>query len=75
MEWPHPAEATEPKNKSDVTNYTIEIYTDNSKNQKGVGSGIAIFIKGNLTFQLQYKLADKCSNNQAEQLAIAKALE
>jgi len=25
--------------------------------------------------QLQYKLAERCSNNQAEQLAIAKALE
>ena len=28
-----------------------------------------------LTFQLKYKLADRCSNNQAEQLAIAKSLE
>jgi len=26
-------------------------------------------------FQLRYKLAERCSNNQAEQLAIAKALE
>ena len=72
---PHPAEAIKPKNKRDNMNYTIEIYTDGSKNEKGVGSGIAIFIDGNLTFQLRYKLADKCSNNQAEQLAIVKALE
>ena len=47
---------------------------DCSKSEKGVGSGIAIFIDGSLTFQLWYKLAQKCSNNQAEQLAIAKAL-
>jgi hypothetical protein len=60
-EWPHPAEAIEPKNKRDDTNYVTEIYTDDSKNEKGVGSGIAIFIDGNLTFQLRYKLADKCS--------------
>jgi len=56
-------------------NYKIEMYTNGSKNDKGVGSGIAIFIDGNLTFQLRFMLADKCSNNQAEQLAIAKALE
>ena len=55
-------------------NYKIEIYMDCSKSEKGVGSGIAIFIDGSLTFQLWYKLAQKCSNNQAEQLAIAKAL-
>ena len=56
-------------------NYKIEIYADGRKNDKGVGSGFAIFIDGNLTFQLRFKLADKCSNNQAEQLAIAKVLE
>jgi len=28
-----------------------------------------------LTFQLKYELAERCSNNQTEQLAIAKALE
>ena len=43
--------------------------------EKGVGAGIAIFIDGNLTFQLRYNLAEKCSNNQAEHLAMAKALE
>jgi len=53
----------------------IEIYRDCSKNQKEVGSGISIFIGGNLTFQLRFRLVNKCSNNQAEQLAIAKALE
>jgi len=55
-------------------NYMIEVYTGGSKSEKGVGSGIAIFIDGSLTFQLWYKFVEKCSNNQAEQLAIAKAL-
>jgi len=73
--WPHPAEAIELKDKCDNVKYMIEIYTDGSKTEKGVGSGIAIFTDGGLTFQLRYKLAEKCSNNQAEQLAIAKALE
>jgi ribonuclease HI len=73
--WPPPAEVVELKDKHDDTNYTIEIYTDCSKNEKGVGSGPAILIDGILTFQLRYRLAEKCSNNRAEQLAIAKALE
>jgi ribonuclease HI len=72
--WPHPVEAIELKDKCDDMNYMIEIYMDGIKTEKGVGSGIAIFTDGGLTFQLPYKLAEKCSNNQAEQLAIAKAL-
>jgi ribonuclease HI len=55
--------------------YMIEVYMDGSKSENGVGSGIAIFIDKHLTFQLKYKLLERCSNNQAEQLAIAKALE
>jgi len=45
------------------------------KNEKGVGSGVAIFADGSLTHQLRYKLAEKCSNNQAEQHAIVKSLK
>jgi len=41
----------------------------------GVGSGIAIFVNEHLTLHLTYKLAEQCSNNQAEQFAIVKALE
>jgi hypothetical protein len=73
--WPHPAEAIEVKDKCDGMNYIIEIYTDGSKSENGVGSGFTIFIDGCLTFRLWYRLAQKCFNNQAEQLAIAKALE
>jgi ribonuclease HI len=54
--------------------YMIEVYTDGSKSENGVGYGIAIFIDKRLTFQLKYKLAERCSTNQAEQLAVAKAL-
>jgi ribonuclease HI len=53
----------------------IEAYTDGSKSENGVGSGIAVFIDKHLTFQLKYKLAERCSNNQAELFAVAKALE
>ena len=48
---------------------------DGSKSLGGVGSGIAIFENNQLSHQLTYRLADECSNNQKEQLAIVKALE
>ena len=51
----------------------IEVYTDGSKCENGVGSGIAIFIDKHPTFQLKCKLLERCSNIHAEQLAIAKA--
>ena len=55
--------------------YMIEVYMDGSKSENGVGCRIAVFIDKHLTFQLKYKLSERCSNSQAEQLAIAKALE
>jgi len=54
---------------------TIQIYTDGSKNEQGVGEGVAIFTENELVTKLKYKLDNRCSNNQAEQLAIATALE
>ena len=54
---------------------TIQIYTDGSKKEHGVGSGVAIFFGKELKAQLKFKLDNRCSNNQAEQLAIAKVLE
>ena len=55
--------------------HTIEIFTDGSKNEHGVGSGTVIYLWNILTHQMKHKLHDKCSNNQAEQLAIVKALQ
>jgi ribonuclease HI len=40
-----------------------------------VGSGIAVFNDKHLTIQMKIKIAEWWSNNQAEQFAIAKALE
>jgi ribonuclease HI len=51
------------------------MYTDGSKSELGVGAGVAIFRRTELVTQLQYRLDSRCSNNQAEQLAIVKALE
>jgi hypothetical protein len=73
--WTHPAEAIEIKEKWERIEHMIEVYTDGSNSENGVGSGIAPFIDKHLSFQLKYKLAERCSNNQAEQLVITKALE
>jgi ribonuclease HI len=55
--------------------YKVEIYTDGSSNCEVVGSGIAIFGNNQLSLQLRFRLAGECSNNQAEQMAIVKALQ
>jgi len=54
---------------------TIHIYTDGSKNEQEVGAGVTIFSGKELVTKLKYKLDNRRSNNQAEQLATAKALE
>jgi ribonuclease HI len=54
---------------------TIQMFTDGSKSEQGVGAGIAIFRSGNHIKSLKYKLNKRCTNNQAEQLAILGALE
>jgi len=54
---------------------TIQAYTGGIKNVHGVGSGVAIFVDKELVAQRKFILDLRCSNNQAEQLAIAKALE
>ena len=74
-EWRHPAEFPAIEDVDPAKDYTVQIYTDGSKSTDGVGAGIAVLINGNISQQLLYKLDDKCSNNQAEQLAILKALE
>ena len=72
--WTHPAEAIEIKEKCQRMEYKIEVYADGSKSAKGVCSGIAVFIVKQLTFQLKYRLAEKCFNSQTEQRAIGKVL-
>jgi ribonuclease HI len=50
-------------------------HTDGRKNEHRVGYEVAIFVGKELAVQLKFKLDNRCSNNQAEQLAIFKALE
>jgi ribonuclease HI len=73
--WPHQADVVKIIGDNGYKEKTIQVYTDGSKNEHGVGSGVAIFVGNELKVQIKFKLDNICSNNQAEQLAIAKALE
>ena len=73
--WPHPTEAVTSKEVVGYDETSVQAYTDGSKHDKWVGSGAAIFVGGMLEAQIKIKLDNRCSNNQAEQMAILKALE
>ena len=53
----------------------IKKFIDGSKNEHGVVLGTAIYIQNELKHQMKHKLHDRCSNNQAEQMAIVKAVQ
>ena len=73
--WTHPAKYVNIIEGQEEGTHSIYAYTDSCNNNIGVGSGIAIFSDNSLTTCLKYRLNERCSNNQAEQLAILKALE
>ena len=73
-DWPHPADAVKIKVVKDYTETTVQAYTDRSKYEQDVGSRAAVFITKEMAAQIKLKLDSRCSNNQAEQLAIIKAL-
>jgi hypothetical protein len=74
-EWPHPADCVTITEAKDYYDTTVQAYTDGSKCEQGLGSGAAIFIGKKAVAQIKLRLDSRCSNNQAEQLAIIKALE
>ena len=73
--WQHPADDAKIIQAKENKEQTIQAYTDGSKTGHRVGAGIAIFIGIELAVQEKFKLDNRCSNNQAEQLAITKVLE
>jgi len=74
-EWLHPAERVLIKETQENTDYNIKIFTDGSKTGEKVGAAAVIFQGDNLIQEIKYKLRGQCSNNQAEQAAILKALQ
>lgn len=73
--WLHPAVRIYILPEDNEDNSTTQIFTDGSKSEQGVGAGIAIYRSGTHIESLKYRLNHRCTNNQAEQLAILKALE
>jgi ribonuclease HI len=73
--WTHPAYSVKIIEGQEDSKHTIHVYTDGSKSEHGVGSGVAIFTDNNLTDTTKYRLNGRYSNKQAEQLAILKTLE
>ena len=72
-DWLHPADSVRITEQKDE--HATQVFTGGSKNEHGVGAGIPIFIHSKLEHRLRFTLHNRCSNNQAEQLAIVKALE
>jgi hypothetical protein len=68
--WPHPARAATITEIESHEEATISAYTDGSKYQIGVGSGVVMFKGSDEIPRHKLKLSNNCSNNQAEQLAI-----
>jgi hypothetical protein len=73
--WQHPADEAKILEADEHKDQIIHAYTDGSKTRHGVGSGVALHIGTDLALQENFKLDNRCSNNQAEQLATTKALE
>ena len=73
--WKNPAIHVKIIERNADSPHYIQAYTDGSKSEAGVGAGIAIYQDNNLTSTLKYRLNETCTNNQAEQMAILKALE
>jgi len=73
--WLHPAVTMTILKNSNENNSTIQIFTDGSKSEQGVGAGIAVYRSGTHTKSLKYRLNKRCTNNQAEQLGILKSLK
>jgi ribonuclease HI len=62
-------------NESKNDNSTVQIFTDGSKSEQGVGAEVAIYTAGAHQSSLMYRLHERCTNKQAEPIAILKSLE
>jgi hypothetical protein len=64
--WLHPAISFTIFEDGREDDSSIKIYTDCSKNEKGAGAGVAIFITGLHTTSLQYRLNKRCTISQSK---------
>ena len=73
--WLHPKDTVTIEEVVSDEEATLQAFTDGSKQEQGVGAGAVVFKGSELVAKVQLKLDSRCSNNQAEQLAILKVLE
>ena len=73
--WPHPVEIPLIRVPTKIPHNAITIFTDGCKIGGKVGAAAVIIKDDTLLHQYKYKLHERCSFNQAEQVAILKALE
>ena len=73
--WHHPAETVNFLIENNEETSTVQIFTDGSTSEQRVGAGVAIFRSGTHIKSLTYRLNQRCTNNQAEKLAILRAQE
>jgi ribonuclease HI len=73
--WPHPAEIPLIRAPTEIPHNAINIFTDGRK-IGGKVRAAAVIIKDDIVLhQSKYKLHERCYNNQAEQVAILRALD
>jgi hypothetical protein len=53
--WSHPADIVKMIEIRENKENTIQLYTDSSKSERGVGSGVMIFVGNELAAQLKFK--------------------
>ena len=73
--WPHPVEMPLIRAPTEIPNNVINIFTDGSKIGGKLGAAAVIIKDDIFLHQSKYRLHERCSNNQAEQVAILKILE
>jgi len=73
--WPYPADVETIEEVVGDEEVTLEAFTDGSKQETGVGAGAVVFKGSELVAKVRQKLDSRCSNSQAEQLAVLKVLE
>ena len=73
--WPHPAEIPLIRAPTEIPHNVLNIFTDGSKIGGKVGAAAVIIKNDIMLHQSTFKLHERCSNNQAEQVPILRAIE
>ena len=73
--WPNSAEIPLIRAPTEIPHNVINIFTDGSNMGGKVGAAAVIIKDDIILHQSMFKLHERCSNNQAEQVAILSALE